>query len=43
MYDVSNDGRFLMIQPEEIKEQPVTHIVLVQNWFEELRRRVPAK
>jgi serine/threonine-protein kinase len=43
MYDVANDGRFLMIQPEEIKEQPVTHIVLVQNWFEELRRRAPPK
>jgi hypothetical protein len=32
-----------MMQPEEIKEPPLTHIVVVQNWFEELLRRVPAK
>jgi eukaryotic-like serine/threonine-protein kinase len=41
-YDVSPDGRrFLMVK------QPATRasaqIVIVQNWFEELRRLVPAK
>jgi serine/threonine-protein kinase len=44
MYDVAPDGRrFLMIQPQDVKEPPITQIVLVQNWFEELRRRVPSK
>jgi hypothetical protein len=41
-YDVSPDGqRFLMIKESE--ETPaLTQIVVVQNWFEELKRRVPA-
>jgi len=44
MYDVANDGRrFLMMHPEEVKEAPITHIVLIQNWFEELAQRVPTK
>ena len=40
-YDVSGDGqRFLMIKESE--ETPaLTQIVVVQNWFEELKRRVP--
>jgi serine/threonine protein kinase/Tol biopolymer transport system component len=41
MYDVSPDGqRFLMIKPSE---QPIslTQIVVVQNWFEELKQIVP--
>jgi eukaryotic-like serine/threonine-protein kinase len=41
-YDVSADGqRFLMIKPVE-QAQAATQIVVVQNWFEELKRRVPA-
>ena len=37
-YDVAPDGReFLMIQ-----EEPKTQIHVVQNWFEELKERVPA-
>jgi Tol biopolymer transport system component len=41
-YDVSLDGRrFLMVKPTEQKESSA-QIVLVLNWFEELRRRVPA-
>ena len=33
------DGRgFLMVQMEERKPQPVTEMILVQNWFEELKR-----
>jgi Tol biopolymer transport system component len=36
-FDVGPDGRFLMIKPEP---QPVTHLTLVQNWGEEVRRRV---
>jgi serine/threonine protein kinase/Tol biopolymer transport system component len=41
-YDVSPDGqRFLMLKPSE-QTQAATQIVVVQNWFEELKRRVPA-
>jgi hypothetical protein len=42
-YDVSLDGqRFLMSQPVE-SDPPVTRIDLVFNWFDELRRVVPAR
>jgi len=41
-WDRSPDGkRFLMVQLEERKPQPLTEMVLVQNWFEEVRRLVP--
>ena len=41
--DVSPDGqRFLMIKPAETNEGGTrNHVVLVQNWFEELKRLVP--
>ena len=40
-YDVSADGqRFLMVKASE-QEQSNTQINVVQNWFEELKRRVP--
>jgi hypothetical protein len=43
-YDVSPDGqRFLMIKPtEQTSSSSLTQIVVVQNWFEELKRRVPS-
>jgi hypothetical protein len=42
-YDVSTDGqRFLMIKPGG-EDQAATQINLVPNWFEELKRRAPAK
>jgi len=42
-YDVSLDGKqFLMIKPVDGPEAP-TSIVVVQNWFEELKRLVPAR
>jgi len=42
-YDVSPDGqRFLMIKPNEAGEAAPTQINVVLNWFEELKRRVPA-
>jgi Tol biopolymer transport system component len=42
-YDVSPDGqRFLMVKPSEQAEAAPTQINLVLNWFEELKRRVPA-
>ena len=33
-YDVARDGRFLMLKNEP---QPVSQLILVQNWFEELK------
>ena len=40
-YDVSADGRFLMIQ-SKVPEQPATHINVVLNWFDELKGLVPS-
>jgi Tol biopolymer transport system component len=41
-WDLSLDGqRFLMVKLEEMKPQPVTELILVQNWFEELKRLAP--
>jgi len=43
VYDLSHDGlRFLMVKVEERKPVPVTEMILVQNWFEELKRLTPA-
>jgi Tol biopolymer transport system component len=40
-YDVSPDGqRFLMLKPSE-QTQTTTQINVVQNWFEELKQKVP--
>jgi serine/threonine protein kinase/Tol biopolymer transport system component len=42
-WDLSLDGQeFLMIKPEQREPAPVTEMILVQNWFEELKERVPA-
>jgi serine/threonine-protein kinase len=42
-YDVSLDGqRFLMLKPVASAEAAPTQINVVLNWFEELKRRVPA-
>lgn len=42
-WDLSADGRrFLMVKLEERSSRPVTSMVLVQNWFDEIRRLVPA-
>lgn len=41
VYDILPDGRFVMVRgaaPADIRE-----IVVVQNWFEELKRRMLAK
>jgi serine/threonine-protein kinase len=48
-YDVGPDGRFLMMKLEPGNESRIreamapTHIKLVQNWFEELREKVPVE
>jgi len=43
IYGVEEDDgkRFLMVRQEERKPTPVTEMILVQNWFEELKRLVP--
>jgi len=38
-FDVAPDGRFLMIAPNDAA--PASTIVVVANWFEELKARVP--
>ena len=41
-YDVTPDGqRFLMVQPKDTTPIKPAEVILVQNWFEELKRRVP--
>ena len=40
-FDVARDGRFLMIKEGELPS--ITQLNLVQDWAEELRRRVPTK
>jgi len=41
-YDVSPDGqRFLMIKPSESSAAALTQIVVVLNWFDELKQKVP--
>jgi hypothetical protein len=42
-YDVSPDGRFLMLKPSEQQGQAATQINVVLNWFTELQQRVPLK
>jgi hypothetical protein len=43
-YDVAHDGRFLMIQPQGAGAAGrASSIVVVQNWTEELKRRLPKK
>jgi hypothetical protein len=32
-----------MVKDGERKPQPVTEMILVQNWFEELKRLVPTE
>jgi serine/threonine-protein kinase len=43
-YDVSPDGRrFLMVQPKERPAVNAVHMILVQNWLDELNRLVPTR
>ena len=45
LFDIAPDGnRFLVLKPETATdgdEDPFNGIIFVQNWFEELRQRVP--
>jgi hypothetical protein len=40
-YEVSADGRFLMVRPPAAQPGRTDQITVVVNWFGELRRRVP--
>ena len=43
-FDVARDGRLLMVKPVEADaEGAPRQLVVVQNWFEELRRLAPRK
>ncbi len=44
-YDVSADGRrFVMIKPGTVGENALpTSLIVVANWLEELKAKVPAK
>jgi hypothetical protein len=42
-YDVAPDGRFLMIKVPERQASAPQSIIVVLNWIEELKARVPAK
>ena len=42
-HDVAADGqRFLFVKDKEISPARLSHVILVQNWFAELRARVAA-
>jgi serine/threonine-protein kinase len=44
MYDVSRDGKkFLVVKQDVSPNQPAVRIVVVQNWLEELKARVPTR
>ncbi len=40
-WDVAPDGRFLMVREGPVGQVVNPHIVMVQNWLEELTERVP--
>ncbi len=41
-YDLGPDGkRFVMLQQEARAESEPSKVILIQNWFEELKRKVP--
>jgi hypothetical protein len=43
-YDVTADGRrFLMVQQKERPAVAAAEMILVQNWLEEVKARVPVK
>ena len=42
-FDIARDGRFLMLKTASDEGDAPPPIILVQNWFEELRRLAPSK
>jgi hypothetical protein len=46
MYDASPDGQqFLMLKESRAadEQRPLPRMILVENWFEELKAKVPTK
>jgi DNA-binding winged helix-turn-helix (wHTH) protein/Tol biopolymer transport system component len=39
-YDIAPDGRFLMIEPSPDQAPAATHLVVIDNWFTELRQKL---
>ena len=39
-YDIAPDGRFLMIEPSRDREPPPSHLVVIDNWFTEVRQKL---
>jgi hypothetical protein len=37
--DVTDDQRFLAIEPVEAQIAPLTHLNIVLNWFEDVKRK----
>ena len=43
-YDVTKDGRFLMLKEDNSRSNTTAaHVIVVANWFEELKARVPSR
>jgi hypothetical protein len=42
-WDLGPDGRFLMIKLPSIDNDSSNDIVVVENWFDELKRLAPAR
>ena len=44
-YDIGPDGRFLIVRSDQADADigPASNLILVLNWFEELKRLVPTK
>jgi hypothetical protein len=40
-FDVTPDGRFIMIKSATVDASAIATVVVVQNWVEELKRLVP--
>jgi serine/threonine-protein kinase len=39
-YDIAPDGRFLMIEPSRDQVPATSHLVVIDNWFTELRQKL---
>ena len=42
-YDVDSEGRFYGVEQVTPLLTPVTHINLIENWFEELKVKAPVR
>jgi hypothetical protein len=40
-YDIHPDGKRFLMMKEAEEDVPLTELIVVENWFEELKRRVP--